>query len=203
MAKRRGKYAGIVDTLPKHPLIEPERAEVVDAVQAKILAPPDPEWSANTIDINATMKEVEDRVHRINEYIVRGAQGRRWASEFAKWYVETRHVRDRLTRLDDILSVTQEAYTVLMVEQMEVEGTSSLRLADGQPISTYPEPYSQVVDRDAFREWCIKQGLLRQMQLAWQTTNMLVKKMLIAGEPEPPGISVTAKTKVRLGPGDD
>ena len=203
MAKRRGKYAGIVDHLPQYPLVEPERKDVVDAVKEKILAStPDSLRLLAVLDVDATLRDIDQGIQQINQYLVLGTEGKRWAAEFARLYAETRRIRARLAQMDAILSVTQEAHMVLMIEQMEVEGTTSLRLADGQPISTYPEPYAQVVDRDAFNEWCVKQGLLRKMQLPWQTTNMLVKNMLVNGDPEPPGVSVTAKTKVRLGSGE-
>lgn len=177
---------------------------MVEVVKEQILAP-DTEnlLSAPPEDLDALLKSIEHHVNTINNLIVRGTHGRRWASEFARMYVLTRRVRDKLSSLDTILSVTQEAYTVLMVEQMEAEGTASLRLADGQPVSTYPEPYATVHDRDAFHEWCIAQGLGRQMQLPWQTTNMLVKNMLVAGEAEPPGVTVFSKVKIRMGAGGD
>lgn len=46
-------------------------------------------------------------------------------------------------------------------------------------------------------------GLANKMSLHPGTTNTLTKDMLFAGEPEPPGVSVWAKTVVRLGAGDE
>ncbi len=46
-------------------------------------------------------------------------------------------------------------------------------------------------------------GLERKLALPWGTTNALAKEMLLHGEAEPPGVSVWAKTTVRLGKGDE
>ena len=97
------------------------------------------------------------------------------------------------------MNLMLDAYQSLMVAQFEAEGISSLKLSTGQPIVTYEEPYAQVIDKDAFRLWCIKQGLERSLVLPWQTTNKITKDMLLAGDPEPDGVTIYAKTRVRLG----
>jgi len=196
---RRGKYAGLTDTLPKIPLVDPSRREIVELVQQSILKPEVGHLLATqTLDIDSTLKQIDAAVHNINAAIVGGTEGRRWASEFARLYALVRHVRERMGTMDSLLSVTEEAMKVLMVEQMEIEGTSSIRLADGQLISTYPEPYAKVVDKDLFREWCIQEGLMRQLALPWATTNSLLKQRLIAGEPEPPGVEACAIDRISL-----
>src|SRR6185503_4651884 len=121
--------AGIVDTLPQYPLVEPARRDIVEVVKEKILAKPEDDLLASTMStesLPALLKTLEQTIHSINNVLVVGTQGRRWASEFARMYVQTRRIRDKIGELDTILSVTQEAYTVLMVEQMEAEGTSAI-----------------------------------------------------------------------------
>lgn len=196
---RRGKYAAITDKLPRMPLVEPDRQQIVEVVQQSILKPEVTHvLAAQTTNIDTKLKQAEALLHDVNAAIVGGTNGKRWASEFARLYALVRHVRERVGTLDSLFSVTEEAYKVLMVNQMEVEGEDSIRLTDGQLISTYPEPYAKIVDRDAFREWCIQQELGRQLQLPWQTTNSLLKQRLIAGEPEPPGIEAHSITRISL-----
>ena len=60
--------------------------------------------------------------------------------------------------------------------------------------------FLQVVDREAFRLWCdADPDLRRKMTLPWQTTNSLTKQLLLDGQPEPPGVTIWAKTTVRMG----
>lgn len=90
-----------------------------------------------------------------------------------------------------------EAHAQIMADQFEVEGTKSLTLDDdiGGTIRVQYEPQAKVVDRDAFRQWCIDEGLERQLMLPWMTTNMLTKQRLLGGEAEPPGVTAEARAK--------
>jgi phage host-nuclease inhibitor protein Gam len=57
------------------------------------------------------------------------------------------------------------------------------------------EPQAKVVDRDKFLEWCKREGLERQLMLPWQTTNKLTKDALLAGQPEPDGVTAESRVK--------
>jgi len=198
MAKRPGKYAHVVNTLPKFPGDDPERRELIERVKAEIIAPPNEE-DLHIQDVRVTVENLEKMLKVIISAEKRAAAGKLYASEFARIYAELRWLRDRIGTWDDSVGLLLEAYQVLMAEQMENEGISSLTLSNGQPVSTYLEPYAQIVDKEAHRLWAVDQGLERQMVLPWATSNSLAKQMLLAGEPEPPGIKIFAKTKVRLG----
>ena len=82
---------------------------------------------------------------------------------------------------------------------MDTEEISSIKLDSGRSISTWMEPYPQVTDAEAFRLWCIENGLERSLRLWPSTTASLVKQRLMDGKPEPPGITIYAKSVVRLG----
>jgi hypothetical protein len=197
MARKPGKYASVINDLPKLPAVEPDRREVVQAIKDEILREPQPDDPYGNLSdcIHAANQRVEEALRLLK----RAAAGNRRATEFARAYAQVRAVKDQMDVWWKEVNLLLEAYQWLMVDQMEVEGVTSMRLATGQPVSTYLEPYATVTDKEAFRLWCLAQGLETRMHLHPGATNSLVKDMLLAGDPNPPGVSVWAKTKVRLG----
>ena len=192
-----GKYSAFVNDLPRFPGDDPDRRQVVEAVKQSILEPG--EESLLPFDPNGLLDRMDTFAKAIYRGELRATAGRPWASEFARLYAELRMIRERIATWDASIGLLLEAYLALMVEQFEVEGISSLKLSNGQPVSTFLEPYVQVVNKEECRQWAVAQGLEHQMTLPWNTLNKLAKDMLLAGESEPPGTVVYAKTKVRLG----
>lgn len=192
-----GKYAAILPKLPKFPDVAPDRRDVIEATKTAILEPP------KTDDPIENFQVVLDIIARdfklLCDVEMRTTAGRRSAGEFARAYAELRKIADSLDSWKSDINLLLDAYTALMLEQFEIEGVSSLRLSNGQPVSTYAEPYAQVIDKEKFRLWCIAQGLERQMALHPSTTQKLTKDMLLAGDPEPDGVTTFAKTRIRLG----
>jgi hypothetical protein len=117
----------------------------------------------------------------------------------AKLYADLRAEKDELEEQVSKAALRLEAAKQLLVDHMESDGITSLRLDTGRVLSTWVEPYVNVQDPEAFRLWCIEQGLERKMVLHHSTTASLVKERLQAGEPEPPGIMLYAKSVLRLG----
>ncbi len=198
MAKRRpGKYAHVVHKLPLFPGDDPDRKALLEELKLIIVAPPAPDdVVGNVTDL---ITEIEARVKALLAVERRAAAGKLWASEYARLYAELRMIRDKMGSWDASVGLLLEAYQELMTAQMEAEGMEQLRLSTGQPVSTYLEPYCQIVDKEEHRQWCMAEGLERQMVLPWSTSNSLAKQRLLAGEAEPPGTKMFAKTKVRLG----
>lgn len=219
MAKK-GKYAHVINTLPKFPG-EVERRDIVEAVKQEIK-------NAPALLTEHTVEELVDEMDDSFKYLVdilkRETGGKQHAAEFGRVYAELRSIKDMISSWESDVNLLLEAYQWLMIEQMEVEGLTAMRLANGQPVSTFDEPYAQVVDKEAFRRWCMTPadecmvcgrntsdheherhevhpggGLERAMSLPWSTTNALTKERLLAGEEEPDGVTCFAKTKVRLG----
>lgn len=123
------------------------------------------------------------------------------ASAFARSYAEIRAEKDEA---DDVLSeinLRLEAVSQLMAEAFEVEGTTKLTLDTGQTVSTYYEPAGRVVDKEAFRLWCIENGLERSLQLWPSTMVSLLKERLLAGEDAPAGVEAHARRAIRLSKG--
>lgn len=162
-----GKYARVVDALPRMLGTEPEYQQKVEAVKAAMSADPDYQ---------------------------------RHATWLAQEYAGIRDEKEQIQVALSECNLRLEAVTQMMAEQFEVEGLSMLKTDTGRRISIYLEPYAQVADKAAFYDWCMAdQDLRRKMALPWASTNALTKERLLAGEPEPPGVTIFAKTTVRMG----
>lgn len=199
MARQRGKYAHITPKLPKLPLIEPARRDIVTAVKNEItqssdvVVPIDSE--AKFIELMAEMEICLKQVLTLEKT---RTGGRRWASEFAKAYQELRALIDKIKDWQSNVQLLLDAYTELMIDQMDVEGVKAVRLTDGSSVSTFEEPYAQVKDKEAFRQWCLKNGYANDLSLGWMKTNSIVKERLTLGQPEPEGVEIFSKTVIRL-----
>lgn len=120
----------------------------------------------------------------------------------AQTYADMRVAKDEMKKALSELEVRLVAIIELMVEKFESNEHRRIYLDGGRLVSTYREPYAKIVDKETHRLWCIKQGLERSMVLPWGSTNSLMKKMLIAGDPTPDGVEIWAQPKVRLGSED-
>jgi hypothetical protein len=112
-----------------------------------------------------------------------------------------RELRDRKDELEDLLSVVNldiAAAEQLLHEAYEHAGITSVKLDDGSSVRIQFEPVARIEDREAFRRWCLENGLEAQLMLPYQTTNSLVKERLLDGEPEPSGVKTYVRTKTVL-----
>lgn len=147
----------------------------------------------------------QDKINARKAEIIEGDPlGTNRASLLAAKYVAVRKQKAEVNKLLRDVNLELEAYGQLISDAFEREGVTNMKLAAGVRVESHLEPYAQVTDRDAFRLWCIEQGLERSLQLPWGTTNSLVKERLVAGAPEPPGVSAFMKSKVKaVGLGTD
>ena len=74
----------------------------------------------------------------------------------------------------------------------------TVRLLEGGSVSVQMEPHGKVTDKEAFRKWCIADGLENELQLWPSTMNAIVKKRVLEGLPEPDGVEAFSITKVIL-----
>lgn len=161
-----GKYAHLVDKLPK---ILPEKTpyqEKIEEVKRQILGEHEVEWLP--------------------------------ASTLAADY---RAIRDEIDALEEQVSkatLRLEAVSQMMINQFDVEGLGSLTIADGATVRVQVEPYAQVKDKEAFRLWCIANGLEQSLCLPWASTNSITKERLLSGQPEPDGVEAWQKSKIVL-----
>ena len=137
-----------------------------------------------------------ERVVALRDEIVQDPDFQRQAGSLAQTYAALRREANaRAAELSEI-KLRLAAVTLLMTNQFEAEGESGVRLTNGDAIRVQPEPHLVVMDKDTFRQWCIKQGFEQSMVLPWGMANRIVKDMLGHGEPEPPGTTVFVRDKV-------
>lgn len=163
----RGKYAGVIDTLPRLLATEASYQDKVNIVKAEI-------------------------IRKVRENTGMPPSG----SFLAARYDEQREVKDKIEDELSAVNLELEAYSQLIVDQFEAEGVSNVRLDTGPMIGVQMEPYAQVENRDTCREWAISNGLERSLMLPWQTLNSISKEKLLKGEPPPDGVKIYAKAKI-------
>lgn len=120
------------------------------------------------------------------------------ARELAVMYVAAREAKEATDAQLKLDNITVEAARILFCETMEDEDLTSLGLTGIGAIRVQREPYAQVVDKAAFRHWCLRNGLEESLALPWQSTNSITKERLLEGKPEPDGITAFQKDKVVL-----
>jgi hypothetical protein len=114
----------------------------------------------------------------------------------ATQWTRLRAQKDEIEEVLSKINVSLEAHMGLIVDAYENAGVTSMRIVNGPSVSMQLEPYAQVVDRDANREWAMRNGLERSLALPWQTLNALSKDRLLQGEEPPPGVKMWSKPKL-------
>lgn len=124
------------------------------------------------------------------------------AAIFAAAYAEIRRAKDKLKAELKVLEIEVEAIKQLLIDQYDAEDMVSLKLGNGDAVRIQSEPYLVVENPPRFREWCVKDGLEKSLQLPWSTANSMVKALLLKGKPEPEGTHSFMLTKAIFSPGD-
>jgi hypothetical protein len=193
----KGKYANVIDRLPRSFGTEPDYQAKVNAVKKQIIENAMPETHLDTETILKWQHDIHKELIELAKLLVLATGGTIQGSELARVYRDLRGIKDMLEGHVSNINLLIEAHAQMLSEQYEVEGIKSLALNDGigGTVRVQYEPMAKVVDRDAFREWCIKEGLERQLMLPWQTTNKLTKEALLNGEAEPDGVTAESRPK--------
>lgn len=197
MASRPTKYAHVVKDLPKDVGQDPERFDLVTKVCDEIRETATGiESEGISMRLQHSTREGEVLIERLlNDAKQCPMQN---AGGFARAYADARGILAALTGWTASAQLLADSYERLMAKQMETEGVASLRLASGASVSKYDEPVAKVVDKEAFRQWCIENGYERQLRLWPSTTTTIAKERTLAGEAPPDGVEVTVRTIVRL-----
>ena len=118
--------------------------------------------------------------------------------DLARRWKKLRAEEEELEVQAKALRLQLRAVEMKMEESFEASGVKRIEFVEGGSVTHNPEPHTVVVDKDAFRKWCIENGLQDQLNLIWQTTNSIVKQRLDAGQDLPPGLDCFAKPKFIL-----
>lgn len=113
------------------------------------------------------------------------------ASNLASLYKLVKEQEDLLDEALKKVHLFKRAIAEMVEEEYKTSGITSLKLAEGGLLFTQPEPCGVVKDKEAFRQWCLKEGLEHSMHLNPQTMNSMVKKRVL----EDGAIEVNAETK--------
>ena len=191
---RTGKYAGIIDKLPRLLKEEPARQDQLNAVKTSILS--SGEDGVTWEEIESHLAIIRHEYAIIADMLLRSAGSRRYASVFARVHRWLRMVKSIFEEQEKDIQLLLDANNQLLFDQYEVEGTSTIKLSTGDSVRVQVEPYSKVMDRDALRVWAMRNGLERSLALPWQTTNAITKERLVNGRPEPDGVVAHATYKI-------
>jgi len=198
MASRPSKYAHVGKDLPKYIGDDLDRVTLLNNLRDEILATPvgdERDWNISA-QVCGTVKGINEAVATLLALAKKCPQ--HGAAGLVRAYADARLVLDAASEWRASAQLLVDAYERMMIEQMEAEDVASLRIASGASVSTYAEPYGKVVDKAAFRAWCVANGYEQQLQLWPSTMNAIAKERTLAGEAPPDGVEVTSKTMVRL-----
>jgi len=210
-----GKYAHLIDKLPRLMDNEPAYQEKVEAVKKAMLE----EAGVNFFPAHQLVKGYE---------ALRGTkESKELCPENVIEAIIRQFGKEGLEEIVKEVNLRLEAVTQMMVDQFEVEDTTSLTVEGVGNVRTQYEPYAKVEDKDKFRLWCINHcqtcgkpkdqhpvidqvegesvmvcrnaaTLENSLQLWPSTMNAITKERLLAGLPEPDGVTAFAKVKVVL-----
>jgi hypothetical protein len=125
--------------------------------------------------------------------------------DIAELYKYQRMNRDLLKEEMSALQVDIDAIEQILMERYEDAGITSVNLVSGGRVSVQIKPYPKIVDREAYRQWCLNNGYEREMHLHSSTTTSILADRLLKGEPSMPGIEpyIDESITFRKGGGTD
>lgn len=201
-----GKYAAVMDGLKPAPVADQKRQDKIEEAKTELL-----------------LDEMTGELRELT------------AEELAKLYTNLRHEDDEAEALRYARHLKLEALEQLIVKSWDEDqdgwgtygaGPNTLRLREGYAIDVESLPEGKVVDKEAFRQWCVAPadvcmvcghgfedhdidntpahefkpggGLERQLQLWPSSMNAIAKERCLAGATPPDGVEVYARNKVKL-----
>jgi hypothetical protein len=115
------------------------------------------------------------------------------AVNFGHFLVKAKIEKKRLEDLEKAENLTIEAMIQELVELLEGEGYSALKLGNGISMSIKDDVYCAVKDKESFYKWIKENDLEDLFSVNYQTMSSMVKNKLIDGEEIPPGIETYFK----------
>jgi len=143
--------------------------------------------------------DYQEKVDACKRELAEGVGFEMSSAWLAQEYAATRDEKDAAEKVLSDVNLHLEALKQMIVERFDADGIDKLRTTDGQTVTVGVEPHAVIADPETFKEWCRRDPDLRnKMVLPFPTTNALVKERLLAGQPEPPGITTWARSKLTL-----
>jgi hypothetical protein len=142
-------------------------------------------------------EKVNAEKKRIREFLTLGAYPIN-VTQFSRIYIKARQEKAKLEELVKGKNLTIEAMSQELVEMLENEGYSNVKVENGASISIKDDVYCSVSDKEAFYSWIKEQGLDDLFTVNYQTMSSMVKNKLIDMEPIPPGIGTYFKQSITL-----
>lgn len=192
-----GKYASIINQLPKDLGTDPAYQFLIDTTKAIILKP----WGSDDhepepLELQRLLEDIGQTLARCQDILARSTKGSPQGSLIAQAYADVRYVKDFIDEYESKINMLLKAYEQLLDTQYEVERVKSLTLASGSTVRVEHQPHARIDDPDKLRLWCIKNGLERKLTIHWQTLNAITNELLLQGKPEPAGVTATSRPKV-------
>jgi hypothetical protein len=113
-------------------------------------------------------------------------------------YAQARAEKARLKQLESAQQVIIEATQQELIEMMEGQEFTTVKLDGGVSISIKDDVYSSVKDKPAFMNWISENDMEDLLSVNYQTMNSLVKIRLIDGQPVPAGIEPYFKQSISI-----
>ena len=200
MAKvKKSKWYTICSKLKKVTGHEPDRQEKIDAVKELIqkgFVPGIPTPNLDSWRVEQLLETIDSSLEQLYKILVTLAPGPPQAAAYARGYAMTRKIRDVVNDHAWDIELLTDTWEQLISNQYEVEGVTNLKISGLGAVRCNPEPKADVVDREAFRLWCIKNGYEKNLMLAWNTTNADLKQRLEEGLPPQDGVEARRIDKV-------
>ncbi len=113
-------------------------------------------------------------------------------------YIKARIEKDRLEELVKAQNLIIEAMQQELVDLLESQDFTSLKLDNGVSISIKDDVYVTVKDKSTFHQWVRDNELEDLFSVNYQTMSSMVKNKLIDGEELPPGIDTYFKQSIMM-----
>jgi hypothetical protein len=118
--------------------------------------------------------------------------------KLVKAYGLARELKDGVAVMASQANLLCDALEQFLKEAYEAEGLTSLNVDGLGTLSINPQPVGKVIDKDAFRQWCMANGYEEALSLPHQTMSSIVRERLLEGHAMPPGIEARIDDDVRL-----
>lgn len=113
-------------------------------------------------------------------------------------YASARAEKDRLEELISAQNLIIEAMQQELVDMMEAEDFTTVKIGAGMSISIKDDIYCTVKDKPTFMRWISENDMEDLLSVNYQTMAAMAKSRLIEGQPIPAGIDTYFKQGIMI-----